>query len=121
MIESLTNKELTQSHPPINILHSFYIFIHLSTNISLFFTGRMHITTSAYAAALYGGLLGAFLEASRDTISQEHDQNHLQQCREWLLMHNPLIRQFDWCLHAPTSPFPTVHISDSTLETNPPM
>ena len=73
LIESLTNKEVTQSHPPINILHSFYIFIHLSTNISLFFTGRIHITTSAHAAALYGGLLGAFLEASRDTISQEHD------------------------------------------------
>ena len=81
----------------------------------------MHITTSAYAAALYGGLLGAFLEASRDTISQGHDQNHLQQCCEWLLMHNPLICQFDWHLHAPTSPFPTIHISDSILETNPPM
>ena len=77
LIESLTNKEVTQSHPPINILHSFYIFIHLSTNISLFFTGRIHITTSAHAAALYGGLLGAFLGVSRDTISQGHDQNHL--------------------------------------------
>jgi len=55
----------------------------------------MHITTSAHAAALYGGVLGAFLEASRDTISQGHDQNHLQQCHEWLLIHNPLIHQFD--------------------------
>ena len=36
-------------------------------------------------------------------------------------MHNPLIRQFDWCLHALTSLFPTIYISNSTLETNPPI
>ena len=52
----------------------------------------MHVTRNARAAALYGGVLGAFLESSDDAIDQGHDRGLLQRCCEWLLEHNPLIR-----------------------------
>src|SRR5256885_1692956 len=81
----------------------------------------MHITKNARAAALYSGVLGAFLESSDDAIDQGHDRDILQRCREWLLEHNPLMRQFDWRSQLNASSFPTVHTSDSTLENNPSM
>ena len=81
----------------------------------------MHITKNDSAAALYGGVLGAFLESTNDVLGQGHDLGHLQRCREWLLEHNSLIKWFDWRSHAKTSSFPTVQTCDSALEANPSM
>ena len=52
----------------------------------------MHITKNDGAAAHYSGVLGAFLESTNDGFDQGHDLGHLQQCREWLLEHNSLIK-----------------------------
>ena len=38
----------------------------------------MHITKNDSAAALYSGVLGAFLESTNDALDQDHDLGHLQ-------------------------------------------
>ena len=38
----------------------------------------MHITKNDSATALYGGILGAFLESTNDALDQGHDLGHLQ-------------------------------------------
>ena len=59
-------------------------------------SGQMQVTRNLRATALYSGLLGAFLESSsaHATVDVNHDWQHLQSCRAWLLANNPLFLQY---------------------------
>jgi hypothetical protein len=66
------------------------------------------------AVALYSGAIGAFLESTAHNNRWEgHDLRTLQQCREWLLVNNPVFQRNDvrGHIHA-DDPLPIVHMDE---------
>jgi hypothetical protein len=79
----------------------------------------MKVVRNARAAALFSGVLGAFLESSTRDFDQGHDTALLTRCREWLIQNNPIYRRYEVRAELQIHPIPTVVLPAGSLENVP--
>jgi hypothetical protein len=105
-----TNLGRTQSSRQVHNPYSTYRTI----------TGQMNITRNPRAIALFSGMIGAYLESSQCRANSGHDIQLLNQCRQWLLHHNPLFARHDVRSELDIHPLPSADLFDEEAEARPP-
>src|SRR5271167_4633403 len=99
----------TQSSRQVNNPYSSYCTI----------TGQINVTRNPRAIALFSGIIGAYLESSQSRVNTGHDIRLLNECRQWLLQHNPLFARHDVRTELGMNPVPSTDLFDEEAEVRP--